>query len=126
MADPIVFISHSRVREGKLELLREISGSALAEMEATKPGTLLHYGYLNDDQSELSFVHVFPDADAMDDHFVGSGDRAKAASEYIEVHRFEIYGSPSDDALAALRRTPGVDLVVRRAGFGGYLRRAED
>ena len=122
MAEPIVFISHSRVKEGKLEAFRQTSLEVFNLMEASKPGTFLHYGYTNEDGSELSFVHVFPDADAMDAHFIGAGDRAGLAAEYIESYQFEIYGSASDQALGMLSQAPGVDLVVRPGGFGGYMR----
>lgn len=122
MPDPIVFVSHSRVKEGKLEAFREMSLEVFPTMEASKPGTLLHYGYTSEDGSELSFVHVFPDADAMDAHFVGASDRAGSAMDYIETYRFEVYGTPSEQALGMLGQAPGADLVVHPGGFGGYLR----
>lgn len=122
MPDPIVFISHSRVKEGKLEAFQEMSLEVFPMMEASKPGTLLHYGYTNEDRSELSFVHVFPDAEAMDAHFVGASDRAGSAMDYIETYRFEVYGTPSEQALGMLGQAPDADLVVHPGGFGGYLR----
>ena len=122
MSEPIVFISHSRVNEGRLEPFRELSREVFQAMEETKPGTVLHHGYASGDGSEVSFVHVFPDADAMDAHFVGAGDRAGSASDYIETYRFEVFGTPSDDALSVLERTPGVELVTHPDGFGGYMR----
>ncbi|HSM02788.1 MAG TPA: hypothetical protein VK960_10185 [Acidimicrobiia bacterium] len=125
MTTPIVFISHSTVNEGRLDAFREVGEQTFALMEATKPGTVLHYGYLSQDQSEVSFVHVFPDAAAMDAHFVGSDERVEAASEYITVRRFEVYGSPSEEALAALRGS-GAELIVHPAGFGGYIRLVGD
>lgn len=122
MSDPIVFISHSHVKEGKLGAFREVSSEIFPMMEASKPGTLLHYGYTNEDESEIVFVHVFPDADAMDAHFTGAGDRAKTASDYIETYQFAVYGTPNDQALAMLEQAPGVDLVLHPTGFGGYMR----
>jgi len=124
MPDPIVFVSHARVKEGKLEAYREMSRQVLPMLEASKPGTVLHYGYASEDGSELSFVHVFPDADAMDAHFEGAGDRARSSMDYIETYRFEIYGTASEHALGMLRQAPGVELVVNAETFGGYLRLA--
>ncbi len=126
MSDPIVFISHSHVKDGQLEAFRETSLEMLPRMEANKPGTVLHYGYTSEDESEVSFVHVFPDADAVDAHFVGAGDRARTASDYIETYRFEVYGTPNEQALAMLGQAPGVDLVVHPTGFGGYMRLSLD
>lgn len=124
MPDPIVFVSHSRVKEGKLEAFREVSKEMFPMLEASKPGTVLHHGYANEDGSELSFVHVFPDADAMDAHFEGASDRAGSAMDYIETYQFVVYGTASEQALAMLTQTPGVDVAIYPDGIGGYLRLA--
>ena len=49
MTDPIVFISHSRVKEGMLGALEEFTREMFPVLEAEKPGTLLHVGYVDDD-----------------------------------------------------------------------------
>ena len=122
MPDPIVFISHSTLKEGKLEAFKELSGEVFAAMEAEKPGTVLHCGYINEEETEIHFVHVFPDADAMDAHMVGASDRVGKAGEFLETFAFEIYGIPSEETLAMLRQAPGVDVVVNPVGIGGYIR----
>lgn len=125
MPDPIIFVSHSRVREGKLEAFRELSRQMFPMLKASKPGTLLHYGYLSEDGSDLAFVHVFPDGEAMDAHFEGAGDRAGSAMDYIETYRFEVYGTASEQVIAMLSQAPGVELVVNPdSSFGGYMRLA--
>ncbi len=125
MSDPIVFISHSKVIEGKLEAFGELSKEVFSAMEAEKPGTVLHYGYLNEEATEIHFVHVFPDADAMDAHMVGAADRVGQADEFIETVGFEIYGTPNEETLAMLRQAPGVHVAVSPDGFGGYIRLGE-
>lgn len=122
MSDPIVFISHSEVKEGKLAAFQELSEDVFSAMEAEKPGTVLHYGYLNEEATEIHFVHVFPDADAMDAHMVGAADRVGQADEFIQTIGFEIYGTPNDETLAMLRQAPGVDVELNPDGFGGYIR----
>lgn len=122
MSDPIVFLSHSKVKEGKLEAFRELSEEVFSVMEAEKPGTVLHYGYLDEEATEIHFVHVFPDADAMDAHMVGAAERVGYADEFLDTFEFEIYGAPSEETLAMLRQAPGVDVVLRPDGLGGYIR----
>ncbi len=122
MSHPIVFISHSKVKEGKLEAVREFGEEVFSVMEAEKPGTVLHYGYLNEEATEIHFVHVFPDAEAMDAHMVGAAERVRNADEFIDTFEFEIYGTPSEATLTMLRQAPGVDVVLRPDGFGGYIR----
>lgn len=121
MSDPIVFISHSRIKEGKLEALREMTETTMPVIEAEKPGTVMQHGYLNEEGTEIHFVHIFPDAEAMDAHMVGVSERSQKAFEFIETQGFEIYGRPSEEVLSALRHA-GVDLVVKPLNVGGYIR----
>lgn len=125
MSGPIVFISHSKVKEGKLEALREFSRETFPVIQAEKPGTVLQYGYVNEEGMDVHFVHVFPDADAMDAHMIGAADRVGKANEFIETYEFEIYGTPSEGTLAMLRQAPGVHVAVRPVVLGGYIRLGE-
>lgn len=118
----VVFISHSKIKQGKLEAFKEMTEMAMPVIEAEKPGTFMQYGYLNEDGTEIHFVHVFPDAEAMDAHMVGASERSQRAFEFIDTQGFEIYGAPSEEALSALRRVPGADLVVRQHSVAGFLR----
>ena len=122
MTDPIVFISHSRVKEGMLGALEEFTREMFPVLEAEKPGTVLHVGYVDGDGTKVHFVHVFPDAEAMEMHMLGVAERSGRADEFIDTYGFEIYGTPSADTLAMLRQAPGVDVVLRPGGLGGYLR----
>lgn len=61
MSGPIVFMSHSQVKEGKLEALQGFSLEMFPVIQAEKPGTVLQYGYVNEEGTDLHFVHVFPD-----------------------------------------------------------------
>lgn len=124
MPDPIVFISHSRVKEGRLAALRELSREAFAALEADKPGTVFQYGYLDEDGTRVHFVHLFPHAEAMDAHFAGAAERSSRASEHIEIESFEVYGSPNEETLSTLRQTPGVGLSVMPAVLDGFIRLA--
>jgi quinol monooxygenase YgiN len=122
MFGPIVFISHSKVKEGKLEALQEFSREMFPVIQAEKPETVLQYGYVNEEGTDAHFVHVFPDADAMDAHMIGAAERTGKATEFIETYQFEIYGAPSAETLSMLRQAPGVDVAVRPVGLGGYIR----
>jgi quinol monooxygenase YgiN len=94
MSDPIVFISHSRVKEGNLEALegyaREIAPEIAPVIEQAKPGTVVFLAYTDEAGSELHMVHAFPDAEAMRRHLEGVDERVAAASELIETTGYEI------------------------------------
>ncbi len=125
MSEPIVFISHSTVKEGRLEDLKDFLRAGATILDAEKPGTVAFLAYANEEGSQLSVVHVFPDADAMDLHLQGVDDRAGAADEFIQTQEYEIYGATSETVLETMRRfasTEGVPLTVRPDYAGGYLR----
>ena len=125
MSEPVVFISHFAVKEGALEELKRMGGAAVEGIREGKPGTVLFLSYLDEEGGRISFLHAFPDADAMDRHFEGADERAAAAYEFIEPRGWEIYGKPSERAMEGMRATAarfGVPLVVESEFNAGFLR----
>ena len=124
MSEPIVFISHFKIKEGKLDGFKQVHQKVVEQIKADKPATVAFLHYLNEEETEYSVVHVFPDAEAMDRHTEGAGERAKAAFEFIEPTRREIYGTPSDQVLAMLRPPDGSGITFNHMPqpIGGYIR----
>jgi quinol monooxygenase YgiN len=125
MPGPIVFISHNIVKDGKLEGFRDAFAQVARALDAEKPGTLVFLAFAADDGSEVSVVHVFPDADAMGQHLQGVQERMGTAVEFIQTKGYEIYGAPSEPVLEAMRGfadAESVPLRVQSDHVGGYLR----
>lgn len=125
MPEPIVFISHFHIKEGKIEALRERTLRATAELKEQKPRTVVFLSYIDEQNGLISFLHAFTDSESMDLHFEGTGERAKAAYEQIEPLGWELYGIPSAGALETLRQaaaSSGVSLTVHPEYAGGFLR----
>ena len=125
MSEPVVFISHFRVKEGKLDELKRLSAEVERRLRDDKPRTVAWLVYLDEDGTSVSFVHCFPDAHSMDLHFEGSDERTAAVYEFVEPAGSEIYGSPSDQALETMQeaaRGSGVPLSVQSELLGGFLR----
>jgi hypothetical protein len=125
MSEPVVFISHFKVKEGKVDELRRLAGEVERSLREDKPRTAAWLVYLDEDRTQVSFVHCFPDADSMDLHFEGSDERSAAVYEFVEPDGFEIYGRPSDEALETMRQAAagsGVSLTVLPDHVGGFLR----
>jgi quinol monooxygenase YgiN len=125
MPGPIVFISHNTVKDGKLEGFRNAFGQVAQVLDAEKPGTVMFLAFAADDGSEVSVVHVFPDADAMGRHLQGVQERMGTAVEFIQTKGYEIYGAPSEPVLEAMRgfaEAENVPLHVQSDHVGGYLR----
>jgi quinol monooxygenase YgiN len=127
MSEPIVFISHFKVKEGKLDGLKGHAQRMVELIQAEKPGTLAFLQYLNEDETELSIVHVFTDADAFDKHNEGVAERAKGAFEFLEPISRELFGMPSEKTLAMMTAVrppsaPEIEFHHMPQHMGGYIR----
>ena len=126
MSGPPVFISHYKVKEGKLDAMKQFAQAMTEHIQVEKPGTVAFLQYLNAEGTEQTIIHVFPDADAFDRHGEGVAERARAGFEFIEPISREIYGMPSDKALAMMQlRPPGapeVEFHHMPQHMGGYIR----
>lgn len=124
MSEPIVFISHFKIKEGKLDGFKQHAQMVREHIKANKPGTVAFLQYLNEEETELSIVHVFPDAEAYDRHLDGLAERAKGAFEFIEPIRRELYGMPNGQALAMSKPLDGSGIGFDHKDklMGGYIR----
>jgi hypothetical protein len=127
MSEPVFFISHFAIKEGALEDLKGHTGEAVQRLREEKPRTVLFLSYLDEEGGRISFLHGFPGADALDEHFAGADERAAAAYEFIEPRGWEFYGQASQQAMAGMRAAAerfGVPVVVEPRFNGGFLRLA--
>ena len=126
MAAPFIVIRTFTIKEGKLEGFKQFLRELFKFIETNEPRLLASNAYVNEDGTEVSFVHVHPDAASMEHH-------EKVAHEYTERARREfldattslqVYGKPSDVVLEKtkqLART-GVPLSVKLEHLGGFTR----
>lgn len=125
MSEPIAFISHFVVKQGKRDDVERLFQDGAKRLEADKPRTLVFLAYFNETGTQVSFLHVFADAESMDIHFQGSDERGRAAYEYVDPAGWEFYGRPSQQALETMRQaatSAGVTLSVEPDYLGGFLR----
>jgi hypothetical protein len=124
MSEPIIFISHQRVKEGKLEGYKHYYRQVAEQAKADKPGTLAHIAYHNEEGSELSIIHIFQNTESMQMHMKGVDELAKKAYEYVEILGFEIYGKPADAVLERMMQIVGssIPLNIWPQLIGGYIR----
>ena len=123
MPDPIIFIGHHRVMEGQLENFREFYREKVKSIEADLPGTLVDVAYTTKDGAQVTMLHLFRDAEAMDLFFQGIGDRSKEGNQYLQPLSLEIYGTPSAKVLEILNQIEGkgVSVSINPQIVGGYI-----
>jgi hypothetical protein len=124
MADPIVFISRNRVKEGMLEDFSKHYGDSIPLTEAAKPGTLVQLAYVSEDAAEVTIVRLFPSAEAMDHQLQGADERSKVAYKFIEPTSIEIYGTPSSFSMEMMKKVAGsgIDVRISPDFIGGFTR----
>jgi hypothetical protein len=125
MSEPIVFISHFRVKAGNVEAYKELQRDTATLLLSQKPRTLVYLAYLTESGDQITIVHAFADAESMDLQFQGALERAKVGFELFEPDGWEIYGRPSDEVLASMREMAaafGVTLTLQREYVAGFLR----
>ena len=125
MSEPIVFISHHRVKPGKLEELSSLTREIWSTMEVEKPRTLMNLAYLNEHGTEVTFMHAFADPEAMALHWEGADERSELAYQYVEAIGFEIYGSASEQIVEGMRgeaAATGATLTLVPEFVTGFLR----
>jgi len=124
MSDPIVFISNLRIKEGKLDMYKEAFPKVAEEIKTDKPGTVAFLAYANEDGTEATIVHVFPDGKSMALHIQGAGERAKRSADFLEVVHWEIYGDPGDQVMETMKKfaASGITMTAEPRSIGGYIR----
>lgn len=125
MPAPIVYISHFRIKAGRVDEFWKMVQEVLPGLEAAKPKTAFQNFYVDESGTSISIVHIFADAAAMDLHMEGSSARSQSAYEFLEPVGFEVYGQPTDSLLATLHEIPHVDALLRvepnhRVGFSRF------
>jgi hypothetical protein len=127
MSGPLIFISHSRVKPGKLQAYQAHRQQATELVEAEEPRMIAFNSYASEDGTDVSTVQVHPDSESLDVHmklfFEKLQERAFQALDSYEIN---VYGTPSDAALELLgqmpSQLPGLRVRVLPAHQGGFLR----
>jgi quinol monooxygenase YgiN len=124
MPEPIVFISHQKIKDGKFDAYVQYYRDTVKMVEQTKPQTLANLGYANADGTEFTIVQVYADAEAMETHMRGMGDAAKKAFEFVQVYRVEVFGKPTDMVMGIMQQMvgSGVEFKITPQAIGGFMR----
>jgi hypothetical protein len=103
MAEPLVSIDVSDVREGKLETLKETMRELVDFVDTKEPMPIAYHVYLNEEGSRLTVFQIHPDSASMEFHMEVAGSAFPKFSELLTLSRIDIYGTPSDHLLEQLQ-----------------------
>jgi len=99
----LVYVDHSKVREGALDRLRPALEELVGFIDANEPQLLAYGVYLSDDGTEMTVVHIHADPESLDFHMEVAGPEFRKFADLVTMCSIEVYGEPSERALAALR-----------------------
>ena len=127
MSGPLIFISHSTVKDGMLQAYQAQAADATDLVESQEPRMIAFSFYASEDGADVSTVQVHPDAESLDLHlkifFEKLWERAFATLDSYEIN---VYGAPSAAALEMLNQMPsqlpGLRVRVWPEYQGGFLR----
>lgn len=127
MSGPLIFISHSKVKAGKLETYQAHCKTATELVESDEPRMIAFNTYASEDGTEVSTVQVHPDSDSLDIHLKLFTEKlSDRAFEALDSYEINVYGRPSDAVLQFLGQMPsqmaGLRVRILPLHEGGFLR----
>ena len=115
MPKALVYVDHSKVREGALDRLKSAIEELVQFIDANEPQLLAYGVHLSGDETEMTVVHVHADAASLDFHMEVAGPEFSKFADLVTMSSIEVYGEPSEGArerLSAKASMLGGDRVV--------------
>ena len=131
MAEPVVYVSTWRIKPGAFDDYARFHAELVRIVRDNEPRVVAFLAFANDDRTELTNIHVYPDAATLDNHMAVlqaqmqllPGDLT-AVTANLEPVRITVLGSPSGAAAEMddnLQQT-GVPFDVKARYLGGFTR----
>jgi hypothetical protein len=125
MAEPIVYVDTSAIREGKLEQLEPAMQHLTAFVAANMP-RLISYGFfLDGERSQMTVVAVHPDSASLEFHMDRGNEEFRKFADLIDLVRIDVYGQVSEVVVERLHRKArmlGRGTVTVHERYAGFAR----
>jgi len=129
MSKPLIVISKFRVKEGKLEELREYYKKILEIIEANKTQMIGFHGFLSEDGTEMTSIQIHPNSASMEYHMqVLKENWDESFSQYsqmVEGTTIDYYGDPPESAIAMNDQSKQI-LTVNSVYINGFTHTAKE
>ena len=127
MADPIVVVDTSEIREGRLDELRAAVAELAEFVDANESATISYQVFFSDGDRRMTVLQIHPDSASMERHMEVAGPVFAKFADLLVLRTIDIYGAPSEKVLEQLRRkaellgTASVVVHDRQAGFARFV-----
>jgi hypothetical protein len=131
MAEPLIVLDTSEIREGKLEEVKRGIAGLAAFVETNESDPIAYEVYFGDDGRLMTVLQVHPDSASMERHMELAGPVFARFADLVGLRTVDVYGSPSGKIVEQLRRKAELlggtatvtvhDLQAGFARFGSHL-----
>jgi quinol monooxygenase YgiN len=104
MAEPVISLDTSLIRDGRLDELKEAIAELVEFVESNEPRPIAYEVYLDDTGSRMTVVQVHPDSASMEYHMTVAGPAFAGFAELVTLSTLDVYGKPSEELLELLSR----------------------
>lgn len=131
MAEPVVYVSTWKIKEGKFDEYRRFYAKQLKLIDEAEPQIFAFLAFANEDGTEMTHIHVHPDRSSMDMHMGILAEKMgvlaedlSAVYEFMEPVRTEVFGTPGDGAMEMDKQLidAGVPFTFKPRLIGGFTR----
>jgi len=125
MAQPIVYVDTSAIREGKLDQLELAMRALAAFVEANVPQLIFYGFFLDEDRTLMTVVAVHPDSASLEFHMDVGREQFRKFADLITLLKIEVYGDVSHAVLERLQQKAqmlGGATVEVHEFFSGFTR----
>jgi hypothetical protein len=129
VGEPIVYLSTWKIKDGRFEDYRRFYARMVDAIRTHDRGVLAFYAFGNEDGTEITNVHVFPEGMTLERHMAVIAERMgllpedlTAVSSFMEPVGVHVYGTPTATAAAMDQGLidAGVPFTGKRNYLGGF------
>ena len=123
MAEPLIVLDTSEIREGKREQLERGIAELAAFVETNESHPIAYQVYFGDDGRVMTVLQVHPGSASMERHMELAGPVFAKFADLVVLRAIDVCGSPSEKVVEQLRRkaellgTATVTVHDSQAGF---------
>lgn len=124
MSEPFIFITTSKIKEGKLDEYRTYTRKSVEIIHSNEPRLIAFSTYINEDGTMATTVQVHPDVESMLFHLQVMRERMDTAFEHLELESMTVCGRPNDQFLEIAKQfaDSGVSLNINPETLDGFTR----
>jgi len=131
MSEPVVYVSTWRIKDGKFDEYRRFHTELVKIVDENEPRLTAFLAFTNEDLTEVTNIHVYPDSETLDRHMDVLGEKMRllpgdltAVMGYLDPVRIEVFGTPGGKAAEMDKglADSGVPFAVKQRYLGGFTR----